>query len=125
MRHLFKYYDPIHDFPVYVLFNATPDKLRRMIRMVWDVDPEQPESFGGRALLLRRGSTDCYELLVAFRHERPSYATVAHEAFHLTEFTMNCIGCRHSSESSEPWAYLLGYHVKKISQIIDEHFVTG
>lgn len=39
---------------------------------------------------------------------------IAHEAFHAVEFIMERVGILHSPETSEAFAYLLGYIVKKI-----------
>ena len=39
---------------------------------------------------------------------------VSHEAFHATEFIMERVGIEHCRETSEAFAYLLGYIVEEI-----------
>lgn len=43
-----------------------------------------------------------------------NHSIIAHEAFHATEYIMDFVGVKHSSKSSEAFAYLLQHIVKKI-----------
>ena len=44
---------------------------------------------------------------------------LVHEAFHATHFAMNAVGMQLSFENDEAFAYLLGYLVEKIYNVIE------
>jgi len=43
---------------------------------------------------------------------------VAHEVFHAVELLMDRIGCKLTDESSEAYAYLIGYLTKEIHRCL-------
>ena len=54
-------------------------------------------------------------LIMLREDQRNEYDVIAHECFHATEFIMEYIGMPHSNDTSEAFAYLLGYFVKEIT----------
>lgn len=64
----------------------------------------------GYTILLPDGS------IVIILRDDTDIPIIAHEAFHATEFIMDRIGCTLTNETSEPYAYLLGYIVEQIVQ---------
>ena len=69
--------------------------------------------------------SSCAEIIIRLRTfpETPEdEGNVAHEAFHATCDVMNSIGTECTEATKEPYAYLLGYIVKKIKEAINNRF---
>ncbi len=58
---------------------------------------------------------------IVFREGAISPGSIAHEAFHLTGKIMSHIDVEYSKNSEEAYAYLIGFIVDGISQIVLEH----
>ena len=64
----------------------------------------------GYAIMIPDGS-----VIILLRSDMCNNASmVAHESFHATEFIMERVGIEHCRETSDAFAYLLGYIVEEI-----------
>jgi hypothetical protein len=64
-------------------------------------------NYNGRTLMFSTGQT------VIILNEKTN-ATIAHEAFHAVELLLHRLGVEHCRETSEVYAYMIGYIVGEI-----------
>lgn len=102
-----------YPFDILVAIYSTDKQVKNYLKKKCNYELDEDEERGiecpgvGRTAMLSNGAT---VLRVEDRRSKGHFhATLAHEVFHAVEFLFNRVGIKHCDESSEAFAYQIGY----------------
>lgn len=122
--YLSSWYEPVYRQNFWLVVGANDEQLVAWMKKEFGVITEVQEQGWGCTIPLYRARDGCNGCIISIPEWTPDaqhFSTVAHEAVHATDFTINdTAGVVHGDtfEKNEAYAYYVGYLVNKILEEI-------